>query len=85
MLEEEALRRALPAALVTVAPRLGKDPLELALYGGEDYALVAAGPSAARPRWARRIGRFEKGRGAFLESDGERRASLRGGFDHFKR
>jgi thiamine-monophosphate kinase len=85
VLEEDALRRALPAALVTVALRLGKDPLELALYGGEDYALVAAGPRAARPRWARRIGRFERGRGALLESDGERRASLRGGFDHFKR
>ncbi len=85
VLEEDALRSALPAALVTVARRLGKDPVELALYGGEDYALVAAGPRAARPRWARRVGRFEKGRGAFLESDGERRVPLGGGFDHFKR
>jgi thiamine-monophosphate kinase len=85
VLEEAAVRHALPAALLDVARRLGKDPLELALYGGEDYALVAAGPSTARPRWARRIGRFERGRGAVLESDGERRVSLRGGFDHFKR
>jgi thiamine-monophosphate kinase len=82
VLEQRALSRALGPALVSAGARLGEDPLELALYGGEDYALVATGPAARRPRFARRIGRIEAGRGTVLEtSDGSVR-QLGGGFDH---
>jgi thiamine-monophosphate kinase len=82
VLDERKLRRVLDPALVTVAERLGRDPLALALYGGEDYALVAAGEAARRPRWARPIGHFEAGSGGFLTDAAGRRARLGGGFDH---
>lgn len=85
VLEEGALRAALAPALVTIAARLGRDALAFALYGGEDYALVAAGKAAQRPAWARRIGRFEAGKGGFLENAGGRRVRLGGGFDHLAR
>jgi thiamine-monophosphate kinase len=85
VLEERALRSVLTPALCAVAPALGRDPLELALYGGEDYALAVAGSAAKRPRWARRIGRFERGSGGYLERLDGRRVPLRGGFDHFER
>jgi thiamine-monophosphate kinase len=84
LIEEQALRRALPRALEATAAVLGRDPLELALTGGEDYALVVAGPSARRPRWARRIGRFTRGRGGYLERADGTRLPLGSGFDHFQ-
>jgi len=83
VLEQRALERALPAPLVALAERLGRSALDLALTGGEDYALVVTGAARQRPRFARRIGRCEKGRGAVWESaDGSSRP-LAGGFDHF--
>jgi thiamine-monophosphate kinase len=83
VLEERALRRALTPALVGAAKVLEKDPLDLALGGGEDYALVAAGSAAHRPRWARRIGRFEAGEGGVLERADLSWSPLGAGFDHF--
>jgi len=85
VLEESALRGALPAELELVARRRSTEALVWALTGGEDYALVAAGPRERRPRWARRIGRCEKGRGAFLDRSDGAREPLVGGFDHFTR
>ncbi len=82
VLEETALRAALPAALERVAPALERDALDFALNGGEDYALLAAGPAARRPRFARRIGYCEAGRGVVLERTSGRRQRLGGGFDH---
>jgi thiamine-monophosphate kinase len=85
ILEDRAVRRALAPALLTVAARLLLDPFELALYGGEDYALVAAGVAERRPAWARRIGRFERGTGGFFETAAGQRSRLGGGFDHLAR
>lgn len=83
VVERAALERTLRTELVTLARRLGADPLRIALEGGEDYALVATGPKARRPRWAARIGRVERGQGAVLESAAGRETPLGDGFDHF--
>ncbi|HEV8549044.1 MAG TPA: thiamine-phosphate kinase [Polyangiaceae bacterium] len=83
VLEQAALGRALPKELVALGERLDRPALELALGGGEDYALVATGAAARRPTWARRIGRCERGRGAFFEPSQGTRRPLTGGFDHF--
>jgi thiamine-monophosphate kinase len=82
VVEATALRRALPRSLASAVARVGRDPLEQALAGGEDYALLATGPAKARPAFARCIGRVERGEGVWLEApDGTRRA-LGPGFDH---
>lgn len=65
-----------------LADLLGEPAATLALTGGEDYALLAAGPKRRRPAAARVIGRFEPGRGTVLELESGRRLPLRGGFDH---
>ena len=83
VIEESALRRALPREFSALAARLGRDALGPALAGGEDYALVAAGPASRRPRWAKRLGRCESGRGGFLERSDGSRDPLGAGFDHF--
>lgn len=85
VLVAEALEAALPAELVAVARSLRRSPLEAALHGGEDYALVATGPSKRRPRRARVIGRVERGRGAVLELPSGRTTALGPGFDHLGR
>jgi thiamine-monophosphate kinase len=46
VLDADAILAAGGAALVAVARDLGRDALDLALHGGEDYALVAASSSA---------------------------------------
>lgn len=84
VLEEGALRRALRRETVLVAAALGADALDVALRGGEDYCLVAAGPAAKRPRGARRIGRVERGRGVFLATQDGEIAPVSGSFDHFR-
>lgn len=44
ILDEVALLEAGGESLITTAHITGRDPLELALFGGEDYALLAASP-----------------------------------------
>ncbi len=83
IIEEHALSLTFPRALVATSRLLGRTPLSFALGGGEDYALLCAGPSDERPKFARRIGRFERGRGAFLERASGEREPLTQGFDHF--
>lgn len=83
VVEERALGAALAPALVEACARLRADPLETALLGGEDYALLAAGPARHRPRFARVIGRVARGAGAVLEPvAGGRPRPLDRGFDH---
>jgi thiamine-monophosphate kinase len=79
VLEESELLR--DDSLVGAAAALGEDPIDLALHGGEDYAIVAASPGPL-PGF-RRIGEVLEGRGLVLRSaTGERPIEPRG-FDHF--
>jgi thiamine monophosphate kinase len=63
---------------------LGEPGVALALNGGEDYALLAAGPRARRPAGAKVIGRLERGRGSELALENGQRFSLAPGVDHFR-
>lgn len=84
VIDETALERALTPELGEVARALQLSALDLALGGGEDYALLATGPVRKRPAFAQVIGRVEPGDGVLLErADGER-VALSAGFDHFK-
>jgi thiamine-monophosphate kinase len=85
IIEERALLAALPSELETLSRIVHRSPLDLALDGGEDYALVATGPRARRPLSAKRIGRVAQGRGAVLERVDGRRVALAGGYDHLAR
>ena len=84
VIDRERLRAALPPALCVAQAQLRRSALRFALEGGEDYALLATGPSARRPSGALAIGHVEPGSGAFLDDRG-RLSALRGGFDHLRR
>ncbi|NCC25459.1 MAG: hypothetical protein EOM25_09750 [Deltaproteobacteria bacterium] len=78
----------LHAEVLTLAGLLGLDPLELAVLGGEDYALVGTvGPSdratleQALPDRASIIGQVRTGKKLTLNG----RALDHGGFDHFSK
>ncbi len=67
--------------LARAAEALGDDALQLALHGGEDYALVAA---SDRPlEGFVRIGDVEAGEGVFLRRGGADEKLDERGFDHF--
>ena len=76
------LDAALAPELRRGAAALGEEPLALALLGGEDYALLASGRGARRPRGARKIGYLERGTGVFLERAAGRQR-LGASFEHF--
>ena len=76
----EELLRAVPAAVHTDAHAVGSSALELALFGGEDYALLCT--SALPIVGFACVGEVCEGEGAELRSGGTRRP-LSGGFDHF--
>jgi thiamine monophosphate kinase len=69
--------------LCVLSPILGRSALDFALYGGEDYALLATGTARKRPKAARPIGRIESGSGVVLERESGAAEQLHGGFDHF--
>lgn len=80
------------AALSAASARLGVPALDLALHGGEDYALAFTAPADARVPDAVRIGRIEAlGEGAQADfvvaerQDGSRVPLRSGGYDHFVR
>ncbi|MBX3185021.1 MAG: thiamine-phosphate kinase [Polyangiaceae bacterium] len=82
VLSRAALQGALPGALTRLAARLGESALDLALTGGEDYALLVAAPPKWRAPGGQEVGRVEAGAGAWLD-DGARQRRLSGGFDPF--
>jgi thiamine-monophosphate kinase len=78
--DERALRD--DDSLVSAAAALGADPLDLALYGGEDYALIAASPMPIDG--FRRVGDVVSGSGIGVRGrDGVRDVDAKG-FDHFR-
>jgi thiamine-monophosphate kinase len=79
VLDEGALLE--DAALVDAAVALGQSPIDLALHGGEDYALVVA--SDAPIDGFRRIGDVRPGRGLALRRGDAERDIEPAGFDHF--
>jgi len=90
----EAEAAPLWPGLAEAAASLGRDPLELALSGGEDYALLLACPEAEAARLeelieqraGRRllaVGHLEEGRGVFLSRQGRRSPLQAASFDHF--
>ena len=82
VVEQSRLEHALSKDLHRAAQALDQSPLDLALTGGEDYALLATGPARRRPREAVCIGRVEAGRGVQLERPDGSRVRLGRGFDH---
>jgi thiamine-monophosphate kinase len=82
IVEAARLERCVSVELAELGDLLGEPATLLALRGGEDYALLCAGPRARRPRSAKVIGRIERGRGAHLELESGQRFALRSGFDH---
>jgi len=85
VLEARRLARLISADLAELADLLGEPGVALALRGGEDYALLGAGPRARRPARAKVIGRIERGRGSELELETGQRFALGPGFDHLRR
>ena len=70
--------------LKAAAKKMGKDPLEFALKGGEDYALLFTAPKNIKTR-AFRIGEIiEKGR-YIIDTDGKKKPFKAKGYEHFKR
>jgi thiamine-monophosphate kinase len=84
VLETKLLARLISADLADLADLLGEPGVALALRGGEDYALLCAGPKARRPAAAKVIGRVERGSGSELELEGGQRFTLGQGFDHLR-
>ena len=90
----EPERIPLHPAAVAAARRWQGDPFSLALFGGEDFELLAcvaperlsavkgAVEGLGLPLTV--IGRCEAGGGVWLESNGQRRALSPGGWDHFR-
>jgi thiamine-monophosphate kinase len=93
--EESAVGAEVDASHVPVSAaleRFARDPLSLALNGGEDFELLftvrpanfAAVEKLARRFRLTRIGRVTAGRKVFLMGPGKKRTPLRaGGFEHF--
>lgn len=81
VIDESRLRAVLRPELTLAAAALGLDPLALALYGGEDYALLISGPSRRRPLGACPIGEVVEGKEARLRR-GARLLRISSGYDH---
>jgi len=85
VVEAARLARLVSPELCDLGDLLGEPGVTLALTGGEDYALLCAGPRARRPTGAKVVGRIERGRGSELELETGQRFALGPGFDHLRR
>jgi thiamine-monophosphate kinase len=83
-IDMDALSETLSPELCRVAERFNRSALSFALYGGEDYALFAAGPGTRRPPAARVIGRVLDGEGVWGFAQKRAPSRLMRGFDHFQ-
>lgn len=83
VLDEGALLSAVGSDVAMAAKGLGLAPIDCVLYGGEDYALLAASEKAIRGFF--RIGHVEKANGQrlWLDAQGKRSPIEPRGFDHF--
>jgi thiamine-monophosphate kinase len=81
VLDTELLHAAVSPALRGACRELTLDPLTLMLFGGEDYALLAAGSPGQRPAGARVLGHVQPGSGAWLHTQ-RGLAPLGRGHDH---
>jgi thiamine-monophosphate kinase len=84
VIEAARLNALISEDLASLGDLLGEPGAALALQGGEDYALLGAGPRARRPPGAKIVGRIERGSGSELELDSGRRFALGPGFDHLR-
>jgi thiamine-monophosphate kinase len=84
VVQRELLRATLDPGLIATSRALHRSPLQLALYGGEDYALLATGPACRRPEWAAPIGWVSRGQGAWLTC-ASYSVPLERGYDHLAR
>ena len=85
VIDAEKLLGAMGDTLSSAARVLSLDPLELALFGGEDFALFASFDAGAIATGFVPIGRFVAERGLWLElADGTQKAIEPRGFDHFR-
>ncbi len=82
-LDERALAAACSRELARTCERLGRRPLDLMLFGGEDYALLVTGPKRRRPLGACPIGSVVEGSGAWLET-ASGLVRIKRGFDHLR-
>lgn len=83
-LQRQALKQ-LARPLLPLAKALNEDAEQWVLHGGEDYALLAAGPRAERPREAKVLGQVCAGTAkAVLVGEGLAATSLGGGYDHLR-
>jgi thiamine-monophosphate kinase len=85
VIEAGKLAALISPELMDLADLLGEPGVSLALTGGEDYALLCAGPRARRPVGAKVVGRIERGRGSELQLETGQRFQLGPGFDHLRR
>jgi thiamine-monophosphate kinase len=84
VIEARHLQRLLAPGLAELGDLLGEPGTALALQGGEDYALLCAGPRARRPARAKVVGRIESGRGSELQLETGHSFELGPGFDHLR-
>jgi thiamine-monophosphate kinase len=82
--DSDALLAAVGPHLVAVGSRIGRDAIDLALHGGDDYALLMTFAPGEIPEPFIAVGWCDAERGVWLgEPSGTKRVLEPRGFDHF--